>query len=169
MVAAHEANKSKRQHKTQVLWHGPYEMISTLSPFVYNCRLVGQNKIITVHVDRIKRFASTEFQMKTKENTLIPSFVSLATGGDLRNAKKQHQHSIRDKDYLAAANAMRVRIVKDTMVWMCGSTWPGTYAIGHVVAGCVTKCVRTRRSCEEDQATFEVQLMLCLISVVLHC
>ena len=63
MVAAHEANKGKRQHKAQVLWHGPYEIVSTLSPFVYICRLVGQDKTITVHVDRIKRFASKEFQM----------------------------------------------------------------------------------------------------------
>ena len=84
---------------------------------------------------------------------------SLTTGGDLRNTKTRHQHSVRDKDSCdAPANAKRVRIVKDTMVWMCGSTWPGTYNIGHVVAGCVTKRVRTRRSCEQDQATFEVQL-----------
>ena len=34
MVAAHEANKGKRQSKTQVLWHRPDEIVSTLSPFV---------------------------------------------------------------------------------------------------------------------------------------
>ena len=33
----------------------------------------------------------------------IPSFVSLTTGGDLRNAKTRHQHSICDKDHLSVA------------------------------------------------------------------
>ena len=56
MVAA----SIKHRHKLSQRWTGPYEIIDTLSPFVYELRLIGGRKKFVTHVNRIKRLSGPE-------------------------------------------------------------------------------------------------------------
>ena len=51
----------QKKHKLEAIWQGPYEVTHAKSEFTYGVRLIGTEKIETIHVLRMKRFAGQDF------------------------------------------------------------------------------------------------------------
>jgi len=69
------ATTKSHQHKLAQIWAGPYEITDTVSPFVYEVRLMGDHKKVLSHVNRIKRLSGPELRQSA---TLISSALHSA-------------------------------------------------------------------------------------------
>ncbi len=57
MVARH----SRAAHKVTFRWNGPYQVVGTVNPFVYQVKMIGvDKKPKAVHVQRLKRFSAND-------------------------------------------------------------------------------------------------------------
>jgi len=60
------ATTKTHQHKLAPIWAGPYEITDTKSEFVYEVRLLGDQKKLHAHVNRIKRLSGPELRKKAE-------------------------------------------------------------------------------------------------------
>ena len=58
------ATSQEHIHKLALRWNGPFQIIDTVSDFVFKLRLIGnkKGKVHVAHVTRMKRFAGPELQ-----------------------------------------------------------------------------------------------------------
>ena len=60
------AVKTKRRHKLAYIWEGPYKITGTVSNFVYEVQLLGENTVTRAHLNRIKRLAGPNLHETTE-------------------------------------------------------------------------------------------------------